>query len=252
MMNTKVHKFTLSPLNPTRIIEAETIGYFSGDLPFVVVHVDGEKFTLGIGQSIPIGRAHVLLENPFRRTAELQMVLNGPLNYSADYQFSRETPQAGFVTYEGAVQIGSVTADPAGTMRGIGVIAGQSRSWLEFSSNQKMHVTILPYASSDFLAGKPAGIFADNVTLSHTSGDEHEEVVCISGKYTSAEYLAWMAAVGYDPALMQLPRLWVNWSGLHLEPNTAAFVEIASNLSSESYNNIRVIDKGTLEGPAYV
>lgn len=176
----RAHKATLTPHSPMRFVRCQTIGYHSGELPSVIVHIGGDKYELWPGQVIPTGDTIVMVENPYERHGEVQFVINADPQPIADVRAGPGSRQSKFVTYQTRVAITGVTdTDPRGCMiyqrDGLGLLRlegdflGLSRFWTG--------------VTEDMLNGRPAAMYPDAQAIpAHTSGSVHPRLMMAKGK----------------------------------------------------------------------
>lgn len=241
MMQLPIHTktLTLSPGNPVRMGTGSTIGYVNGDVPYLTIHSDGERFDILKGQCVHIGGDMLAVENIFSRTAQVTVTLNGPINLAAapeDYNF---------VTYQTGFEVARV----ADTFLGAAFMLTEGRALLDVGVNAA-DVIVLDHAKPEYLAHRPAGFMAEQIGFdvgqinppSDGAGGVMSNMIMMAGAYSDQMVADWIAASGFSGRKAQIVRS-SNFATIEMREGTAVFVKhFVPNRDLRV--NAKIIDKG--------
>lgn len=232
---------------PRRLVgqhQAMSVAYLDGDLPSITVVVNGEEFSVGIGQSIPVGGKTFGIYNHFERDARIQLLLNGPVTAE---RATATVQQSDFVTY----QHGFLTVEEAGKDKvGLAMMLTEGRARVTFQLSHTCDAFFLPNASASFMTAKPAAALEDAFEIANSAGSAKKDLLAIKGHYNEAEVAAWAVAAEYD--LSQQVELVSQRDTVTalLEPNTALFV--SRNAGANLRTNVVMVDHGAPWGARVV
>ncbi len=185
-----VRKLFLSPRNPTPYITTQTIGYFYGDVPSIIAHIGHEAFEIKMGQCIPTGGRQVMLENPYSRSANVQVTMNSAPTFqqSTDAAFQEE-----YVSYRGNVLLNESAT--TGEFRGVALMPNRGKFIVEFESKIDCQVSAYSRFGPNDLAARPTGFLEDDFTLNHANGAALDNIVSYSGYFTVNKFNTWLEPV---------------------------------------------------------
>ena len=193
----RMQTMRLAPRSQYDMPEAQSVGYFSGDLPALVIEVHGRLHELELGQSIPVRGKTYRVCNPFARTADVSIMINAAPQLIASARGEEWTRQKGFVTYNRTL---TFNGDQPGENQGLGLMLTSGRAVVHIESSQRFFADVYPSVPSDWATSQPAGSLEDTFTVQHVSGDVLPGLTAISGYYDNAHKVTWEAATGYTAA----------------------------------------------------
>jgi len=240
----KTATLNLSPRTPSQQQEAQSVGYFNGEVPSIIIHVDGRKTELFIGQCIPTGGHRIAIENPYGRTARVTVMYDAPPSLTPVANVDDQ--QGRFVTYYGTFDVALDAAEGSGC----GLLLKEGRALIEVDTYYFSNVYVLPRASLDFLATKPAAYMPNTLDFKHPSGAVFDDLTCIYGLAAYAESVNWIVAAGYPPEDKHFLMQDRYKTTVQLEAGSAMFVVGRAN--KKFMCNITAVDCGVLNGPSYV
>lgn len=248
---------TMSPNALMPIPDANSIGYIKGELPFITVHADGERIDVLRGQCIPTPQHHLSVENIFGRTAECQLMFNGPVSLTSAPDDDE------FLTYRTGFHLPEVVSETS--KLGAGFLLKAGRATLTVNTSTLLEVHMYHNASEHFLAAKPVGFMDDPIGLGeaiapprHVSGDEMGNLVFIAGEYDTAAIAGWISGAGLVAILggiYQGPVTTISTRTygmtLEIEAGTAVFF-VRNKASAETRMEVKIVDRGTHRWDGYV
>lgn len=241
-----IRTLNLPPRHPMQDQQARSVGYFGGDIPSIIVHVNGRKSRLYVGQCIPTNGYRISIENPYERTAKVNVMYNAPPALQPVAKGDGRDEQSQFVTYYGTFKS---AIDPAKWF-GAGFLIKEGRALVDLEAESGINVYVLPDANIDFLNTKPATYMPETLDFKHPTGDVLDKLVCIHGEAPAADVGAWIAAAGYDASKKHYLIEDRNKTTVMLEAGTALFA--VSSLGEKFKVNVTARDFGADNGPSYV
>ena len=239
----KFRTHNLSPDLPARFGagEAETVGYVSGDLPYVLLHVRGQVLKLWRGQSVPVSGNSYALENVFARTGEVAIAVNIPVSLAAE-QGKVDAADA----YQSDVAI-PVLADHKA---GVAIMPTEGSVILIVNATRAVDVILYPDARSAYMDVRPAG-FMDAAAPTFTSslGNTLTNIASIAGHYTDALAADWVAASEYlgNPVKLQS-----NKNGTFEVRKGSALFVVSADLDEDISLALKLQDLGSYRGKGIV
>ena len=182
----------LSPSSKTRLASSQTVGYFGGSFPSILIRLNGDPFELKMGQCIPCEGQNVYVENHFDRTGSAQIIQNAPVNILPD----ASNATAGLPLYRGTYGF-TVAAAGANTSQGFGLMTTRGRARVLVHTETTLQFRLYVNASPSFLDYKPAGM-DDTLNLYHSSGDTLSSVMGIAGYYGADFISDWVGESGFN------------------------------------------------------
>ncbi len=198
-LNPMIKREHLAPSQARRAIEANSIGYLSGDLPFITLEIEGFVMDIKPGQCVPTLGKMVHITNRFACTGEVVLTYDHPPTADAN------TPlETGLHDYFCSAY---VTDLPEGYKGGAGIRLEHGKVLVEWECNQThgVDVAFYPGATVANIDARPAG-FMDTGTMTPVNAEDGTlpGLTTIYGEYTNAMAAAWITASGYDETPRQL------------------------------------------------
>jgi len=248
-----VQKIALSPRTPVRMHGVQSIGYFMGDIPAVVVYVGSERYQLKMGQCIPVVDRDISIENPYSRSAQVQISVNAAPQFQPSPDVAE---QLEYVTYRSfAIENWAdnpFSAEPeTNGIRGVAMIAKSGRYLVNFDCT--MPVNVLRYRHTDVegLATRPADFMPKDMEMVHMSVDSLSELISISGWYREPDFNTWMTgALGVVPDKKLLFKA-AHSGRFLLEPNVAVTFRTVLGDEADFNFNTEVLELANLDGPRH-
>ncbi len=246
----QIKPVNLTPNNPLQLTVGETLAYVSGELPFVVVHIAGQRVRLEYGACIPIHGEQVRIENPFSATARVNLGMNYPV--SSVQPLPLTAPQNQRVTYNAAIRVANVTPEHTDRKKGMILMPKEGAFWVDLSF--PMHgafVLRLPFADLEYENDKPANMLDLDLGFTAFDGSTPDDLAAYFGSYTDLERAEWFAAADYSASQSRLVARYVqSFSGM-IEAGSALMVYDPDQGDSFEMNGT-VTDLGRLRGNGYV
>ena len=184
----RTRKLRLTPQEPYSMAHAKTIGLSGGELPFVLIRLDGGKTVrLNVGQCLPVPDGYDLI-NPFQRTADVEIVFNAPVAIDFAPKLETSYGRSEAVTYLTSVHLPDL---PDTTEKGAAVFQKKGRSLMQL-------VKVVGAYYDAFYVENYADVFEplttalwgeSTETVWHESGDTNDNLIMNSG-YHAAGALA--------------------------------------------------------------
>lgn len=245
-------KVLLSPRTPQVEGRKDVVCYVNGDLPSIVVHIGNRKYLLEAGEAMATGGKDIRIENPYSRTGYAQLLYNGTLQGMGGKQLSDDARSVQHVTYLDSVRHVAVESGTVSTDRhGIGILQREGSTLFKIKTNDaEKKIVFLPNSKAVFATAKPADFMTQDRKLFHTSGDGLRTVDFIAGSYTNDTMNEWIVNSGYDYSQSNIAQAYSDEFVFELQAGTAAFLYDVQ--AREFVANIKAIERGTLDGVAYV
>lgn len=260
MENLKPHvkNVSLPPRGKSKEGRAKSVGYFYGDLPYVVVHMGARSFNLPIGQSIPaIADEIIYIQNPFARSATAQISYNCPISNNFFDAYSTPCRQREFVTYHGLffdhVYNTSTPNFNAQNKRGFAFHQLAGSALYRLTLNENSLVMLYPNAPIKFLDFKPTEMMPKPMDFVNTKGQILDTVKGISGHYTNDHAAQWVSDSGYDHSQIRNITMSANDGhkiDLFLEEGTAIFVRGQVPMGKFYQCRVELYDHGVIQHPS--
>ncbi|NOR63023.1 MAG: hypothetical protein GQ535_11100 [Rhodobacteraceae bacterium] len=237
MDNMKIKKVRLTPEAEVEMVPAKTIGLFGGNLPFVLVRIDGSKVVkLYMGQVIPVGQMCRVI-NPFQRTLDVQIVLNAPVNFASEFRgIDKSDPRA--IKYYLAVRYPSIVN---GLNRGTVLFQTKGSSYIDIQYATNVNIEIVRDFGAEALAAIPAS--GPNIVgkVLHPDGSENNRVLAMQGYFEDLDFNPWLRHDGRPDWPTVIGREASGWSGM-LEEGSALLMR--GGIDKYYEVNAAVIDCG--------
>lgn len=241
-----VRKIRLNPRNPMRFHQCATIGYFWGEVPSIIAEVGGDRFEIKMGQCIPVAGRDVAIENPYSRTATVQIAINA----APQFQPSADTDlQDAYVTYQANVFI-AAEANPE-VFQGVGIMPTSGPIMVEYESQSNLQQVAFGKAEQSFLDVKPVG-FMDELSIDflHVKSTKIDGVIGIGGTWTGTLMGDWIVAAGLGWEDRKIISNGFKTGRQLVEPGSALFL---THPFEQNFNvDIRIREFATTEGVANV
>ena len=242
-----VRKLRLSPRSNVEMHHCQSVGYFWGDIPSVLVEVGGDIFELKMGQCIPVVDRVISVRNPYSRSASIQISVNVAPQFqpSADLQTQNE-----FVTYRGRASIDYSVSNS--DLRGVMLMSTDSPVLLELSASlETSFFQVISWTSSmaEHLDNRPTAIFSNAEPFQHPKTAVLETLVGRSGRWNVADFEAWLANAGEAWATRRQICARVHAATILMEPHSSILVTDLPGETRSFSPNFRVRELPSLEAP---
>lgn len=198
-LNPMIKRERLAPKLARRVIDANSIGYLSGDLPFVTLEIEGMLIDLQPGQCVPTMGKMVHVVNRCACSGEIVLTYDHPPTADANPPI-----ETGLHDYFCSAYVTDLPVDYKG---GAGIRAEHGRILVEWECNQThgVDVALYPGATAANIAARPAGFMdAGEMTPVNATGGTLPGLTTIYGEYTHDMAAAWVTAAGYTETPRQL------------------------------------------------
>ncbi len=188
----KLRRESLGPNLPRRLIEAQSIGYLSGDLPFVTVDIEGNVIDLLPGQCIPTFGKRVTLTNRFAATGDVVMTYDYPPTMNANAALPN-----GLHDYRCSVTVENLTSGEKG---GAGFRLEHGRALVTWQCDQTHGIDVILFRKATVanLEARPTSFMAQGeIQPVNTDGGNLPGLTTVSGEYTEAMAAQWVENANY-------------------------------------------------------
>lgn len=231
----------LSPNIPAIYSDAVSVGFVSGDLPFVILHLNKRRVKLWRGQCLPTGGKRIAVENVMARTGDVALMFDGPLSIVGSQSANLEADE-----YHGEFKL---VGQPSGRA-GCGFMPTQGAVRILLSGAHDFDVIHYSDVVPSALDHKPVEFMNEgSVPLVSSLGNTLPSVISMFGYYDSSMAMAWAVAAGYTGSVHKLKTVKSGTFELHAG-DAMFFTRLGPN--AEGKASFRVRDLGSHGGKSVV
>ncbi|DBA35669.1 TPA_inf: hypothetical protein gp_06 [Marinomonas phage YY] len=233
---------SLNPGDPRPLGPADGLCFIGGELPYILVHNQGQVMRIERGQFIPTMGRDVAVENPFERLGSAQITVNatGPQGGNSDGGVWSNR-------YHGTATLSSNLRTNKGLLF---FPVGEQRLSLYYNANSSFtKLTMIPNVLENFESLAPGSVIVGERTAYHSSGQSLKSVRILDLSYTNNLEQIWLEAAGLnEQSIIQVSQR-QHAQDIRMDPGTAIFV-VLKNSDEEFICDYRLSDEGRLTSGA--